>query len=288
MDNDTKEIIIGVAKEVAKETYQDGLQPAMKEVGGFLGTVFGVFNALLAPVKKWIIKREYSVKQFEKELELKYNAIPEINRKEPEMNILGNALEALRYTIDQDELREMFENIIISSMDNRTSEKCHPSYVDVIKQLSTQDAKLLKAIKNYHGLLPLLLPIYKLRIRKTDGQGVDEIEQTHQDFPEFYIGNINDLSFNAISKSMTSISRLGLIEITSIGNIGELHFTGPEIMKRKGTPYDNLLNQAKTQNGIVEYCNSINKMRDISSIDFRKGCYKITEFGKDFMKTCIE
>lgn len=55
--------------------------------------------------------------------------------------IAGPTLEALRYTYDETELREMYENLLASAMDTRIVNQAVPSFVDAIKQMSPLDGK---------------------------------------------------------------------------------------------------------------------------------------------------
>jgi len=283
MDKDAQELIVEAGREVAKDVYKDGLQPSVKRAGDFLGTVFGVFDALVMPIKKWILKCDYSVKEFEKSLQQKYNDVPEDNRKEPDMSILGNSLEALRYNIDKDELRELFENIIISSMDSRTSAQCHPSYVDVIKQLSVNDAIILRSIKDKKGYQPLLQPKYRLRIQNAKDSGIMVDSSPHPDFPDYYIGAcVQNLDLSSISKSLHNLHRLGLIKINTISNI---HYTVKMPDMKNATPYDSL---KKDDNDIRSYCiEKLGHFSQVADIEYNEGSYKVSEFGEDFISTCV-
>jgi hypothetical protein len=59
-----------------------------------------------------------------------------------------------KYYVDTEELSEMFSNLIAASMNSDKLNEDHPSYVDVIKQLSPLDAKNLTMI-NIGGKLPI-------------------------------------------------------------------------------------------------------------------------------------
>ena len=57
------------------------------------------------------IEYEQKAIAFQREMEKKYNNIPLENRCEPKINIVGPALEALKFNLLEDELREMFKNL---------------------------------------------------------------------------------------------------------------------------------------------------------------------------------
>lgn len=52
-------------------------------------------------------------------------------------------MDSARYCIEKEVLRELFSNLISSSMNTDTSEQAHPIFADTIKHLSINDAKLL-------------------------------------------------------------------------------------------------------------------------------------------------
>ena len=61
--------------------------------------------------------------------------------------------------MNEDEIREMFEKLIINSFDNRKIEKIHPSFSDIIQQMSPIDAQNLKCFSVGENL-----PICEIRI----------------------------------------------------------------------------------------------------------------------------
>lgn len=79
---------------------------------------------------------KYKLEAFEDDLKEKIKDIPEENIQIPPTMIAGPTLEALRYTYDEDVLREMYENLLASSMDNRIAIQAHPAFVDAITDVS--------------------------------------------------------------------------------------------------------------------------------------------------------
>ena len=129
----------------ASDAAQDNLPATMQQTDGALSTVVGFFNnVVLYPVKKANLTFRYKLEAFEDDLKEKIKNIPQENLQVPPTMIAGPTLEALRYTYDEAELREMYENLLASAMDNRISSEAHPSFVDTIKQLSPLDAIVLR------------------------------------------------------------------------------------------------------------------------------------------------
>ncbi|MBQ6146657.1 MAG: DUF4393 domain-containing protein, partial [Clostridia bacterium] len=137
MEIDYTKVAADAIKEIAKDAYNDTAHPAAQNVGGAIGTLTGFFNhVVLFPLKKLNIEYEQKAKAWQHDMERKYNAIPEENRVEPQLNIVGPTLESMKYNIMDDDLAEMFSNLLVSDMDNTTQGLCTPSFVKTIEQLT--------------------------------------------------------------------------------------------------------------------------------------------------------
>lgn len=100
-----------------------------------------VFNPITQMADKKRVENEYNINQYRNTLGSMLLNIPEENLQEPPLSIVGPALDASKYYIEEEKLRNMFAKVISSSMDNRISDMVHHSFVEIIKQLSPRDAK---------------------------------------------------------------------------------------------------------------------------------------------------
>lgn len=154
-ENPMTDAAIEVLKERSKEIYDDGLKPVTKEGGEALQAIVGLFNnVVLYPIKKANITFRYKLEQFEQDLKTKIENIPDDKLIEPPLTIAGPTIEALKYTFDTKELREMYINLISSSMNADTVKLAHPSYVDIIKSMSPLDAIVFKNAVAYGKNVP--------------------------------------------------------------------------------------------------------------------------------------
>ena len=140
------EIIGGVAQDIAKPVYEDAVQPAARVTGKALSTVLNCFNMLLAPLERAQLSSAAKTEAFRKSLEKKYNLISPEDRREPELKVVYQIADRLKYNLDSDELREMFENLLISSMMKERS--VHPLFADVVDKMTFEDARLFEFICN--------------------------------------------------------------------------------------------------------------------------------------------
>jgi len=123
--------------------YQDLVQPAAKEIGTALATVAKTVNLALAPISGVIWSYE-TIKDFvATKVSGKLKNIPTEDIITPNPMVAGPALEALKYSGHEDTLREMYANLLANALDVNTATNTHPSFVDLIRQLSPSEAKLL-------------------------------------------------------------------------------------------------------------------------------------------------
>lgn len=251
-----------VAKDssLLKEVYKDTIQPTAKNVGQALGTLSSTLNVLLAPFS-WAVYGFQQIDAVVKEnLKDKLSNTPIENLTEPESNIVIPAYEALRYSLDKDKLKEMYVNLIASSMVNDTKAKAHPSFVEVIKQLSSFDAEFLK-ILFYDGTTQI--PKIKPRIQSSENNydGVDICRSILS--PKYYkdTKQLQNYFF-----SLDNFERLKLIEVN------DSYYLNPPSL------YDDIIASIDNE--------SFSKTReDLPYLNLIKGSITLTEFGKQFIST---
>ena len=142
--------------KIIPDIYEDGLKSTTQEVGKGLALIPKAINAALAPLRKWIAQKEYNVAETEKLLALKLENVNAESIVSPESYVALPALQAISYCINSAELRDMYANLLSTSMLIDKKENVHPSFVEIIKQLSPDEAKLLKKISENGKSYPLI------------------------------------------------------------------------------------------------------------------------------------
>ena len=132
--------------ELAKSVpiYQDAIQPAAKEAGKSLHLVTRAVNAALTPVEGlvWGVEK---IRDFVRErVASKLENVPPEEVQQPKPHIAVPAIEALRYTGSESDLAELYANLLATSMDKATAYRAHPGFVDMIKNMSPDEAKLMR------------------------------------------------------------------------------------------------------------------------------------------------
>lgn len=208
--------VAGLVKEVP--IYQDALQPAAKEIGKTLFTITKTVNVALSPVSVLIWSYD-QIKDFvDNKVSEKLQNVPLDNIITPPAHIAGPALESLRYTGAIEELKELYANLIASSMDSSTTELVHPSFVEIIKQLSAPEALLLKAFIS-KGLVPIIT-IRSIVNAKLGG---------YDEFRHFStLGEETNCSnHELIPNHLDNLCRLGIIEIPELYQLTDEEFYKP-------------------------------------------------------------
>jgi|TARA_R100000455_G_scaffold29361_1_gene19445 hypothetical protein len=149
-DNETKpskikdatEAVAAIAKAVP--VYQDAIQPGARELGKSLETIGKSVNLALAPLKAVVWGYEQIEVFLTKEVAKKLQNIPEEDIITPKINVAGPLLDALRYSAKEEELREMFGNLLANAMDKSTAHSAHPSFVEILKQITSDEAKIMQ------------------------------------------------------------------------------------------------------------------------------------------------
>lgn len=139
---DAADAVKGIVEAVP--IYQDTLQPASKEVGTALQTVAKAIHMALAPLSAMVWGYEKISDYLEKSLTEKLKGVPPERIVTPNPAIAGPALESLRYTAQEQELRQLYANLLASSMDSKTADVSHPAFVEVIRQMTPDEARLAK------------------------------------------------------------------------------------------------------------------------------------------------
>lgn len=199
----TIDAVTGLVQAVP--VYQDALQPAAKEVGKSLEVVAKTVNIALTPLKALVWGYEKIEEFINARVTQKLKSIPDEEIQTPPINIAGPAIEALRYSSEDVNLREMYANLLANSMDRNTINKTHPSFVDIIKSLSSDEAALLKAFIETNEY-----PLIDVKLVASDESGGYQLIQ--RNYSHLY--KKSNLKFPELTPSyIDNLCRLGILEI---------------------------------------------------------------------------
>lgn len=202
------ELMKEVAKEVAKDVYVDAGRPVAKPTGELLGLVPRAIKAALSSVEKWVLQQEYNVAETKKLLEEKLQNTPPELIQPPEPHIAVPALQYISYCMDNEELRDMYANLLANSMNSVVKNGVHPGFVEIIKQLSPDEAKFLKYMRTNKAI-----PTISLRYVYADfNKGGINVVKEFTNVP--MLANCEQI-YNG-EQYIDNLVRLGLLERDSV------------------------------------------------------------------------
>jgi len=161
MTDPLKEAKDGVVTEVIKAATEN---PQVREAGANLSqaalTITKTINNALLPLAalNFAVEkaRTYFAERFQAELLTKAAAIPVDEVVEPKASIAGPALQGLAFAHEEPNLKDMYLSLLTTAMDGRVTGNAHPAFVEVIRQLESEEARLLRTVLRSPGLLSIV------------------------------------------------------------------------------------------------------------------------------------
>lgn len=237
-----------------KEIYKDLVKPSTVLMGQVISYIPRTIRLWLGKWEKWIINGEESLRLTYEAIEKKTANIPSDKLCEPEAYVAVPIIYQISYCYESEELREMYSNLLVSSMNVDTKRKVHPGFVDIIKQMTPDEAKLLKYIGENQGIAAMDVhettdeqnSIYTIRYKN------------YIDIPQKVVEIKSDIPIY-----VDNLLRLNLIEIPN-----EQSIANEEV-------YRDLEKRIKTS------AITSNKVKYIKKV------IHITDFGNSFFEVCI-
>lgn len=259
---ETLDVTTDVAKEISKDTYNDVAKPVLKPAGELIGLIPRAIKAALAPLERWILKKEYNVAETKKLLEQKLEQVSPDLIESPEPHIAIPAMQYISYCMDNDKLRDMYASLLANSMNKVVKNGVHPSFVEIIKQLSPDEAKILDYMADIETI-----PTITLRYENNEGSGINVIKN---------FSNVGELaeceSLYETNKYFNNLIRLGLIEDSNLSSL-----TDKDVYK----PLKEHSYLSKYVEGAKNFDKSLNNVK------FVEGYVRLTDFGKSFCTICL-
>lgn len=150
---------IGDTLKTAPTLYEDALQPTVQEIGKFVARIPRAINAAFSGLDKWILNKEYAIDETKKLLAQKLENVEPEKIVEPEPYVAVPAIQAISYSMDSEELRNLYANLLAKAMNSDTKDLVHVSFVEIIKQMSPIDSLVFKTIMEQESN-PLIDLIY--------------------------------------------------------------------------------------------------------------------------------
>lgn len=210
------------------------------------------------PVRKWILQKEYNFSETEKLLSQKLELIDPNKIVQPETHIAVPALQAISYSMDNEDLRNLYANLLSKSMNMDTKDSIHPAFVEIIKQLSPLDAKVLSIICNNK-----VNPLIDINIFNTVTGAIRGRIQSN-------FTNIDIAEPELVSISIENLKRLNLIEVPA-----DVSYSKEELYEELyKSDYYKVLEEACSKHPGFE-------------IDRHHKSIRVTDMGQSFYEICV-
>lgn len=255
---------IGKAVETVPELYEDAFQLSAQECGKLAGRIPRAINAAFSGLDKWILNKEYNVEETKKLLELKLANIEPEKIVTPDTYVAIPAIQAITYSMDSEELRNLYANLLSKAMNNETKSNVHPAFVAIICSLSPLDTRVFKFIMEHQTFSE----IASLEIQSK------VINSTRIRYIAKYVTAITFASYIDVECSIYNLIRCQLITSDDFQYINKTLY-----QEIKNTPdYIQIINE-------FEPLLTMSEQQEVFNINER--AIKSTRFGKQFYNICV-
>lgn len=279
--------------ELVKEIYGDLAKPGVSQVGKALGTIFSVVNVPLHSLHSWSEKKRLITEQNLESFREKISHVPleQVIEAAPEIGV--PIIEKLTY-VENEDLSELYQRVLLSATDLRRNANAHPSFINVINNLSPDEAKLIGKLQD---------EILCVEPRAVNANGYKLFAR------EFLTECSTDGLFfpNNESAYFRNLEGLGLLRIHfDIYRQDEVQYKSLE--NRAQALFAEELNQTNQSNltlavhikqnpdsfahaihagGFVDAPQLIERLQTTRKLECQKGLVVLTSFGKLFIKAVI-
>lgn len=264
--------ILGLGKlsdnglEVINLVYPDVAQPGLRKVGQSLETVFEFCNTILLPLKlvnsNANVFFNHHMEKYRKNIE----DIPEEELTVVHPSIGLKILDEL-LTVTNEDISDLFVNLLTSVSTKSGAKYAHPSFVEVIKNLGEDEAKIIVDIFHQGKTVK-----YVYLMREHNQKGDIPLEDKIND-----ISKLTSLNFEENSQFyMENLMKLGILKDTSVYLIDEEdEFKSLEfLLKEKKEFYDDYIKQAEAKGEHKNF-----------HITYRRGRYILNSYGEIFINS---
>lgn len=146
----------------AKEMYRDALQPVAVEVGSAAGELGAVVRASLRPLRTLRIAWDAVFDRLDDWVADRLRGTLPEEVVEPPPNLAGGVIAGLVFVQEEPDLRDLFLQLLASSMMKGRRSAAHPAFAEFIKQMTPLEARIVKFMANRTSLLSLNLRSHEM------------------------------------------------------------------------------------------------------------------------------
>jgi len=272
-----KGVVDGLTELVkAVPIYQDALQPAAKELGESLKVVAKTVKMALSPLRVLIWGWDRIEDYLATSVAEKLGDTPHDRIHTPSPALAGPAIEAMRFVGPEPALRELYAKLLATAMDRETAQYAHPAYVEIIRQLTPDEARIvtLFAQKRQFPVVSVLW-VEPTAVGPTEAPARRMVNAFNVHLRNFsLLAEEAGCSFRELAPTyIDNLIRMRLIEKPD----------GLEAIDE--ALYAPLESHAK----VTQCISSLEKDRDPQKgrIETDRGILQVTDFGQQFVRACV-
>lgn len=258
-----EEEIAGQTSGALTEAYKDLVQPSARPLGTIVSLLPRTVRLWFGKWERWVVNGEESLEKTAEALQEKIKETPEERLCEPEAYVALPAIQQISYCYDSAELRDLYANLLATSMDSAVKDEVHPSYVELIKQLCPDEAKLLASLPRDTSTL---LPVVDLQIKKGPGSGYVTLLRNLS-----LVGNEVCRHLDRVPGYLDNLCRLKLVEI-------------PEEMRL----VDESLYSTLIESLDLEALEADIPLPAGATFEIKRKVVYVTTFGLEFIRCCVD
>ena len=243
------------------QVYADVAQPSVKAIGAALGTVLEFSTSILLPVKLLNEKFKLNFTKRLEEYKEKLEQIPEEKRCEVHPQIGTPIIDKLSYTTN-DEIADLFTTLLANASNVDMVNTAHPSFANFIERLSPDEARIIRYLN-----------------------GRDDIQYCH-----FKADMLNSPGFKNIYEYLTLVPlevsldypqniNVYFSNLVSLGFIVDM----VSVYRVDDTIYNKIIKEYE-----FEQLKAVLVPDKLKNLSVTKSYFKVTDFGKLFIKSCVK
>lgn len=185
---------------------------AASNIGKAAVTITEALNNCLLPIAAvnfaFRKAKTYFDNQFQADLQAATAGIPEESLIEPKAFVAAPVLQGLAFAHEEPSLKSLYLALLATAMDQRNESKCHPAFVEIIKQLSPEEARMMRSFIDARGNRAVVRLSY--HVPEREGMMI---------LFEHIVSHFDRRSGEEIANPhgpamLTNLVRLGLVEVT--------------------------------------------------------------------------
>lgn len=253
-------------RELAKES--GALNPAARAYAKRLAVKEQIRLKIWQPLGALFgVSRDYFDNDFGNDLSDRMALIPEDDLITPRLSVAGPAVQGIAFTLDEPNLKAMYLNLLAAASDKRVASQAHPSFADIIRQLTAEEAVGLGPVLDSDGHT-----IIEVRIR------IATMDRPEVDGYNIYAKNV--MNWTKDGRQIATPDRA--LYIDNWERLGLVKVSLDTLMKEP-TQYTWVDTNPQVTAARAEF-----DTEEFTRVDCKRGALFVTDFGRKFHELVIE